>query len=535
MKNLSFLRNLCVFSLTAFCFALLSTTAKAQFVVVNYDFATASVTATSPCTVTPKSVAGNVTATLTTSTGNCTTFATGRATVTPPAFVVNAANQAISINNAVTQQYYQFQLSGAGLSTASNYMVFFQTSRSNTGPPNGVLQYSTDGINFTDFMTFTVPTAFDDGIAFDLSGITALNNQTNIYFRIAASGASGTAGTFRIDNFQVQAQAQAQATTFSGEAVGVIANANIGNIVTADARVADTGPLPSTGGTQQGDVANASVALDADPSLNSRIDTGIIETRTSGGAAAGTPNSSQSRATVNDLNVKLLANIIGTGATITATTVESTSNCTCGSNGPTCSGTTTIENLQVNGVVIPILDATGMVTSMPPPNTVLLPGITGVVGLTITLNEQTSTGSGDITVNAIHIVFRDPITNAVTADIIVAQSHSDIQCLGTTAAGATINGRITDSRGRGLQRVVVMMTGSGIEEPIYATTSAFGFYRFEDVPAGNTYILTASSVRYIFERSSIVINVGGDFAGADFVGQRRFSTVTDSIKTVKQP
>ena len=109
------------------------------------------------------------------------------------------------------------------------------------------------------------------------------------------------------------------------------------------------------------------------------------------------------------------------------------------------------------------------------------------------------------------------------------------QASGTTAAGAMINGRITDSRGRGLQRVVVMMTGGALEEPIYATTSAFGFYRFEDVPAGNTYILTASSIRYTFEQSSIVINVSGDFAGADFVGQRRFSTVTDSIETVKQP
>ncbi|MEO8072752.1 MAG: hypothetical protein ABI891_07795 [Acidobacteriota bacterium] len=80
-----------------------------------------------------------------------------------------------------------------------------------------------------------------------------------------------------------------------------------------------------------------------------------------------------------------------------------------------------------------------------------------------------------------------------------------------------------------------MMKGSGIEEPIYATTSAFGYYRFEDVPAGNTYILTTSSIRYTFEQSSIVINVSGDFAGADFVGQRRFSTISDSIKTVKQP
>ncbi len=108
-----------------------------------------------------------------------------------------------------------------------------------------------------------------------------------------------------------------------------------------------------------------------------------------------------------------------------------------------------------------------------------------------------------------------------------------VQAMAPSAAGAIINGRITDSRGRGLHRVVVMMTGSGIEEPIYATTSAFGYYRFEDVPAGNTYILTASSIRYTFEQPTIVINVNGDLDGADFVGQRRFSGLTNITKQAK--
>ncbi|CAN5212334.1 hypothetical protein BH20ACI1_BH20ACI1_13270 [soil metagenome] len=108
-----------------------------------------------------------------------------------------------------------------------------------------------------------------------------------------------------------------------------------------------------------------------------------------------------------------------------------------------------------------------------------------------------------------------------------------VQAMAPSAAGAIINGRITDSRGRGLQRVIVMMTGSGIEEQIYATTTAFGYYRFEDIPAGNTYILTASSIRYTFEQPTIVINVNGDLDGADFVGQRRFSGLTNVTKEAK--
>ena len=105
--------------------------------------------------------------------------------------------------------------------------------------------------------------------------------------------------------------------------------------------------------------------------------------------------------------------------------------------------------------------------------------------------------------------------------------------MSATAAGATINGRITDANGRGLKHVVVMMTGGGLEDTIYATTSAFGYYRFEDVPAGNTYVLTAFSKTYSFDQPSIVLNVGGDFDGANFIGQSRFTKVSESNRLTK--
>ncbi|HXH32754.1 MAG TPA: choice-of-anchor P family protein, partial [Bacteriovoracaceae bacterium] len=91
------------------------------------------------------------------------------------------------------------------------------------------------------------------------------------------------------------------ATAFSGDATGVIANANVLGTVTANARIAPTGALPTIGSAEiRGDLASGFIQLGALGTTNTLM-TGILETRTSGGSAAGTPNSSQSRATVNNL------------------------------------------------------------------------------------------------------------------------------------------------------------------------------------------------------------------------------------------
>ncbi|MEO6654649.1 MAG: choice-of-anchor P family protein, partial [Pyrinomonadaceae bacterium] len=229
------------------------------------------------------------------------------------------------------------------------------------------------------------------------------------------------------------AQAQTTPTSFSGDATGVIANANVLGTVTTNVRVAQTGALPSTGGSLQGDVASANIQLGALGTLSS-LSTGVIQTRTSGGAAGGTPNSSQSNATVNNLNLLLLGGTLNT-INVTATTVQSATLCSCGANGPTCSGTTTIENLRVNNVLV---TATAIV--MPAPNTVIIVPLLDVLGVqigtvTLTLNQQTSNGNGDITVNALRIQVT-ALNGTVTTNIIIAQSHSDITC-GPVTTGCT--------------------------------------------------------------------------------------------------
>jgi hypothetical protein len=176
-----------------------------QTVLVNYDFASA--VAGTPCTASALTTAGGVTSNFTTGGtggGTCTTPA-GTAATAPPAFVANAANQAVSLTSfaAGSSNFFQFQLSGVG--AYKDYMLFFQAQRSGTGPVNADVQYSLDGTTFTTFQTVNPGNGVFAAFNIDLSAVSAIEGQPTVYFRILGTGGTGAAGTFRIDNFQVQA------------------------------------------------------------------------------------------------------------------------------------------------------------------------------------------------------------------------------------------------------------------------------------------------------------------------------------------
>ena len=168
--------------------------------IVNYDFNSGTTFAT----LAP-SLASGVTSTA----SSTEAFATvGGAASGANAFTSNAtAGNAITMANSsgTNTRYYQFQLGGASLSSYTGYKVYAQGQRSATGATTATLAYSTDGTTFTNFGTTQSPGngSFAE-LQYDVSAITAINSQSNVYFRILVSGASAT-GTFRMDNFQVQA------------------------------------------------------------------------------------------------------------------------------------------------------------------------------------------------------------------------------------------------------------------------------------------------------------------------------------------
>lgn len=92
--------------------------------------------------------------------------------------------------------------------------------------------------------------------------------------------------------------------------------------------------------------------------------------------------------------------------------------------------------------------------------------------------------------------------------------------LAPTAVAVTVGGRIRTETGRGISRAAVTMTdSSGNVQTTYSTT--FGYYRFRDVPAGDTYVLTVKGKRYNFSQPSQVVNINEDTLGINFTGYMR--------------
>ena len=132
----------------------------------------------------------------------------------------NGSAESFSSNGWNAGEYYQFQTSSVGY---ESLLVSYGQAGSSTGPRDFTFLYSADGTSFTqlgaiydgpdtDFTSATFQEA--NVLSFDLSSITSLHNADSVFFRVAVSGTTSenggtiaSTGTFRIDDFIVQASA----------------------------------------------------------------------------------------------------------------------------------------------------------------------------------------------------------------------------------------------------------------------------------------------------------------------------------------
>lgn len=88
-----------------------------------------------------------------------------------------------------------------------------------------------------------------------------------------------------------------------------------------------------------------------------------------------------------------------------------------------------------------------------------------------------------------------------------------------TAAGANVGGQVKNANGRGIGNVVITLIGGNLTTPLITRTNPFGYYRFEGVQVGSTYVLSVSSKSYSFNPSTRVINMNDNVTDADFVAE----------------
>jgi len=190
-------------------------------------------------------------------------------------------------------------------------------------------------------------------------------------------------------------------TTYSGRAT--VVEANVLNLPTID--LSDTGPLPSSGGALKATLLAVSIPSDQTA--------GVLGLDAVAGHAAtvGQGDRSRAEASVAQLGLTVSGNSIAAGF------LMSRAAAVCQAGNAVISGSSEITRLVINGQEILVTGA--------PNQTVTLPNGQ------IVINEQSTSGSGergDITVTALHVTTRNPLTGAPLADVVIARSHADITC-----------------------------------------------------------------------------------------------------------
>jgi Carboxypeptidase regulatory-like domain len=89
--------------------------------------------------------------------------------------------------------------------------------------------------------------------------------------------------------------------------------------------------------------------------------------------------------------------------------------------------------------------------------------------------------------------------------------------LAPSAGGANLSGRVRTADGTGISNVVITISGGQLASPISTRSSSFGYYSFSDLPAGESYVVSAASKRFTFSNPTQVINLLGTQDNVDFV------------------
>lgn len=132
-------------------------------------------------------------------------------------------------------------------------------------------------------------------------------------------------------------------------------------------------------------------------------------------------------------------------------------------------------------------------------------------GITLSLSGLLS-GMPTITGNYTFMV------KATDTDGIAGVKQYSMQVFAPTAASVSISGRISAANGNGIRNVMITLTDSNGNTRT-TRSSTFGYYQFDNVEVGETYVISVSSKRFSFIQPSQIISVNDELTNIDFVAQ----------------
>jgi len=94
-----------------------------------------------------------------------------------------------------------------------------------------------------------------------------------------------------------------------------------------------------------------------------------------------------------------------------------------------------------------------------------------------------------------------------------------IQFIAPTAASASISGRLLTADGHGIRNAAVTITGGGLDHPVTTYTGTFGYYSFDNLQPGLTYVVFVRPKRFAIANPVRAVTLTDNVAGLDFVAE----------------
>ncbi len=105
--------------------------------------------------------------------------------------------------------------------------------------------------------------------------------------------------------------------------------------------------------------------------------------------------------------------------------------------------------------------------------------------------------------------------NGTAYDFAIARYQNE---LAPSAATVSVSGRVSSTNGNGIRNVIVTLISPN-GNILTTRTSTFGYFSFDEIPVGETYVISVNSKRFTFNPSSQILSVNEELTNVDFVAQ----------------